>query len=373
MMRKTATGQYLTNLLDEARQQKRAAYASTPREVKAFRRRVKAKELYEVRKLYFVHASIWDALDRDEQERWIIRAVASHNSDLVFCAYSAAVMHGLPVSYHLLGPLHIQMDDATHSRSSDKTIRHIRTSAETTDIDGVRVTPLIQTVIDCLLIAPFADGLALADALLSTLGCDRLLLQEIILESAARRHGVMRAMRIASYADSRSESGGESIARGVMIENGTLPADIQLELKDPVDGEKTIRSDFLFKLQNGSEVLGELDGKLKYLDERYMKGSTLEEVLLNERQRESRLTMLGYSIVRFTMKDVRKKGRLAHLLATAGVVPGSLVQGDYRDFGPSKPDDDGCPTMRQAKLRRKIDRMIRHGLTCDQREQQDAA
>ena len=371
-MRDTATGRHLTDLLDEAERQKRAACASSPGETKAFRRRVKAGELYEVRKNCYARTATWDALERGERERWLIRAVASVHPDTVFGFYSAAVMHGLPVSYRLLGPLHVYVGTMSHTRSSDSTIRHIKDYVATIDVDGVRMTPLVQTVIDCLLIAPFADGLALADALMSDLGIDRRLFQEIILEFVAERRGVMHALRIVSYADPRAESGGESIARAVMIENGTPPSDLQVEFADPVDKEKRMRSDFLFRLADGSSVLGELDGQIKYLDERYRKGRGVETVMFDERQRESRLSMLGYKIVRFNMKDVWRKGRLAKLLAAAGVVPGSLAVGDYRNTTPDE-TRGCCPTIRQEKLALKIDKMIRRGVIREQRRQKAAS
>lgn len=371
-MRTTETGRYLANLLDEAERQRRAVCVSSPREVKAFRRRVEAGEVREVRKNCYARTAVWKSLERDERERWIIRAVASRSPDTVFGYYSAAAMHGLPVSYKLLGPLHVFVDSAAHARSSDSTIRHVRNHVASVELDGVRVTPLLQTVIDCMRIAPFTDGLALADALMSGMGFDRRLFQEIVLECAEGRHGVARALRSASYADGRAESGGESIARAVMIENGTPPSDIQVEFMDPVDGEHRMRSDFLFELSDGSSVLGELDGKIKYLDERYREGRSLETVMLDERQRESRLSMLGFKIVRFTMQDVWRTGRLAHLLATAGVVPGGLMQGEYRDATPDE-TQGGCPTMRQAKLGHKVDLMIQRGLAREQRKRKSAA
>ena len=63
-----------------------------------------------------------------------------------------------------------------------------------------------------------------------------------------------------------------------------------------------------------------------------LEGGTVD-VLLDERQRESRLTMLDMPVVRFRMKDVLMPGRLATLFAAAGVTPKALVQRDYRSVG----------------------------------------
>ena len=115
-----------------------------------------------------------------------------------------------------------------------------------------------------------------------------------------------------------------------MIEAGIAPTTIQAEYARPDNPHRTMRTDFSFALVTGDVILGELDGYEKYQNEQMLAGCTTVEKLVAERQRESRLTMLGMPVVRFTMRDVWRRGRLAWLLSLAGVTPETLVATDYR-------------------------------------------
>ena len=57
----------------------------------------------------------------------------------------------------------------------------------------------------------------------------------------------------------------------------------------------------------------------KYHDPDLTNGEDAVEVLVRERQRESRLTLLGYPVLRFTYDDLSHPARLHHLLRTAGI------------------------------------------------------
>lgn len=309
-----------------------ASYESHDRnELRALRRRVKTGELVEVFPKQFANAVYWRGLARNEQARYIIKAHAHHAPETVFCAFSAALLHGLPVTYGLLDVLHIRTKTSSPSRGSRHIARLLSVTADDVRIDGVRVTPLVHTAIDCVRYASFADGLAIADALMRKLDIDRAVFGQLVDRFLTGRKGVDAARRVAIYADARAESGGESIARAVMIEAGIPPSDLQTILVDPVDTMCMYRADFLFRLRSGSTVIGELDGKEKYRDEKMLAGKDTFDALINERQRESRLTLLGMPIVRFTMKDVWTPGRLVALLAAAGVTPSTIAGRDYRN------------------------------------------
>lgn len=126
------------------------------------------------------------------------------------------------------------------------------------------------------------------------------------------------------------KAGGESIARAVMIREGILPSDLQREFQDPLDSQKTYRVDFVFELASGKTVIGEFDGRSKYEDPVLLGDRTALDVLREERQRESHITLLGMPVLRFTWNDVRQKGRLVEMLRKAGVTPDTLAGRDYR-------------------------------------------
>ena len=57
----------------------------------------------------------------------------------------------------------------------------------------------------------------------------------------------------------------------------------------------------------------------KYTDENMLTGSTTAKALVAERQRESRIALLGFPVLRFTYQDLAHPYRLHNLLRAAGV------------------------------------------------------
>lgn len=117
------------------------------------------------------------------------------------------------------------------------------------------------------------------------------------------QRGVKRVAAVCAHADGRAESGGESIARAVMIQQGFYLPELQTPLPDPIDPAKMFRADFAWESKKGI-VLGELDGAKKYT----MSGDPLD-VLRDERIRESRLTAYGHAILRFSYAQLLPKNR----------------------------------------------------------------
>lgn len=66
-------------------------------------------------------------------------------------------------------------------------------------------------------------------------------------------------------------------------------------------------------------IIGELDGSEKYFDARMTGAGGSAEALLRERRRESRLTITGSPIVRFSFGDVLDTARFSRLLDSFGV------------------------------------------------------
>ena len=331
MPRATERARHIGTLLDRAERERRCLFASTGRDAQALGRRARTGELTKMHRCLYARTATWNNLKKDEQARWIIRALAHAHPDWTFCLYSAAAMHGLPVSHKLLAHVHILTNTEAPSESNGLVIRHAELPGRSVLVEGIRVTPYAHTVIDCMKYAPFPDGLAIADAALRYFHIEHELLEEIVKHQLAGRPGLHRALRCASYADGRAESGGESIARAVMIDAGILPSDLQVAFTDPFDNQRVFRSDYLFKRCDGAAVLGELDGFEKYTDAQMLSGRTTAKALVDERQREAHLSVLGMPIVRFTMEDVWSPGKLVRLLKVAGVTPETLAEQTYLD------------------------------------------
>ena len=330
MPRKSTAWSQARRRIEEAFADRRCYAPRNYSETRLLRRRVYSSEVIEPFPNLFCNADAWQMLRRDEQERYVIRAYARAHPGTVFRSISAAVIHRLPVSFSQLGCLHICTSEAAPSSATLRVARHRGSTDGAVEIDGVLVVPVMRAAIETMCESSFCDGLAVADGLLRKEPVDRDLLASAVEHFARGRRGAAMARLVATYADGRAESGGESIARGVMIQKRIVPTDLQRIYYDPVDSRQWYRVDFVFELLSGDVILGEFDGKAKYEDRALLGGRTGVEAMLDERQRESHLTLLGMPVLRFTWQDVTKPERLVCLLETAGVTAETLVGHDYR-------------------------------------------
>ena len=269
----------------------------------------------------FARKTRWEELNRAQRHVEIVRALAIQHPEWTFCSYSAACLLGLEVSWRHLNVAHVCSATKPSARPGARIQRHQIEPAATVNQAGISITPPIQTVTDCLLQTGFADGMPIADSAISKLGLTREQLMEAVEKRAGARNGraVRTALTTLQYADARAESGGESVARAVMIETGFAPDRLQYEMTDPFDSTTPMRTDFAWERQARELTLGELDGLVKYTDQIILAGQTVTEALVAERQREAHLSLYGHPLLRFTMSEVRSAGVLAKKLQTAGV------------------------------------------------------
>ena len=274
----------------------------------------------------YVRADYWRSLKDNQKALHMIRALSEREPAMVFSHTSAALVHGLEVPWHLQRKLHAIMAPGHAARSSGWVVRHISEGCPTATVDGIRVTSVEQTVFDCLRTLDLPEGLAVVDSSLRGLELDPDALRTFF-DERRRRRGYCHAAQTLSLADPRSENGGESIARGTMLEMGYMPPDLQVEVNDPIGGG-TYRADFLWRIDEGNWVIGELDGKDKYYDEDMTKGRSIDEVLLDERLRESRINARGIRVMRFRFSELSNRLRLAELLDLFGIPKGYLPPED---------------------------------------------
>lgn len=269
----------------------------------------------------FARKTRWEELNRAQRHIEVVRALAIQHPEWTFCSYSAACLLGLEVSWRHLNVAHVCSATKPSARPGARIQRHQIEPTGAVNQNGLSITSPIQTVTDCLLQTGFADGMPIADSAISKLGLTRKQLMEAVEKRAGARNG--RAMRTAlttlQYADARAESGGESVARAVMIETGFAPDRLQYELTDPFNSTESMRTDFAWERQARELTLGELDGLVKYTDQTMLAGRTTAETLVAERQREAHLSLYGHPLIRFTMNEVRSAGVLAKKLQTAGI------------------------------------------------------
>ena len=317
--------QIIDQLLNQAEQEGRCLIPPSAAIRKALLRRIGSTVVSPMPGL-FARKTRWDELNRAQRHCEIIRTLAIIHPDWTFCSFSAACLLGLEVSWRHLNVVHVCSATKPSARPCAHIQRHQIEPADTVRRAGISLTLPIQTVTDCLLQTGFADGMPIADSAISKLGLTREQLMEAVEQRASSRNGraIRTALTTLQHTDARAESGGESVARAVMIETGFAPDRLQYELTDPFDSTTSMRTDFAWERQARELTLGELDGFVKYTDQTILAGQTATEVLVAERQREAHLSLYGHPLIRFTMSEVRSAGVLANKLQTAGVRQTSL-------------------------------------------------
>ena len=282
------------------------------------RRHVGTDDIAEPEPYLFCFQHDWDSLTPTERALRTIKGLAEFHPDWAFWGYDAALLWGLEVPNDLLGPRFLVKTGCSVTLSSGCRLLRPQMAGALERVDGVRVMPFWRTVEDCLLRAPFSYGLAIADSALRAKGVSRDDLCECLRSDCEGRRGYRRAQVIASYADGLSENGGESRFRAFFIAYGFPVPELQVEFRDPLDPSQVFRVDYFWRLEDGTCVIGELDGKGKYT---LQDGEDRESVdpFVAERQRESHLTMLGHKVLRFTFDELKNPGKLAEKMRLAGI------------------------------------------------------
>lgn len=282
------------------------------------RRHVGTDDIAEPESYLFCFQHDWDALTPVDRALRTIKGLAEFHPDWAFWGYDAALLWGLEVPNDLLGPRFLVKTGCSAALSGGCRLLRPQVAGALGRVDGVWVTPFWRTVEDCLLRAPFSYGLAIADSALRAKGVSREDLCECLRADCEGRRGYRRAQVIASYADGLSENGGESRFRAFFIAYGFPVPELQVEFRDPLDPGQVFRVDYFWRLEDGTCVIGELDGKGKYT---LQNGEGRESVdpFVAERQRESHLTMLGHKVLRFTFNELKNPGKLAEKMRLAGI------------------------------------------------------
>lgn len=267
----------------------------------------------------FARRLFWQGLSPSQRALHLMRSCLERHPTWVFTGAAGALAHGLDVPHGLIFPMGAIIERGSMPYESP-CLRFVRRAGVASDvIEGCRVAPLWACVADCLRGTSFPMGLAVADAALRYTGASVRDMMSHLSRCGSHRCGIRRALLIASHADARAENGGESFARALMIEEGFMLPDLQVELTDPVDPSHRFRVDQFWRLPRGGGVIGELDGKEKYWNPKMMQGRSTLGTVLDERQRESRLTLLRYPVLRYTFADLLVPARFIRLLEAAGI------------------------------------------------------
>lgn len=286
---------------------------------KLLERRVTSGQLVRVFPHLYEEPTYWEGLPISERALRVIRGAALLHPDWVFCDTSAAIAYGLQVSQPDPAVVHIATTPRAHTASTAHVVRHVLNDPIICTAGGVRVVDLVECVTGCLSGLDLPHGLAVADSYLRHNGLQREALEESVAR-INRRSRRSRALEVAQAADPRAENGGESVARGTMIELGFQVPNLQVEVPNPLDTAHPYRVDFLWPADtNQAAIIGELDGMDKYRDPAMLGDKTSLRAFSDERIRESRLTITDARIMRFRFDDVLDRKRFSHLLDAFGV------------------------------------------------------
>ncbi len=159
---------------------------------------------------------------------------------------------------------------------------------------GMPVTTVARTVVDLARTLPFRDGVVAADSALHQRLTTRDELR-CVLAVCSRWRGAAIAADVIGFADGRSESPLESIARVVFRDRGLPPPQLQALIGT---ADEVARVDFFW---GKYRTIVEVDGALKYADPLRARAQL---------DRDSWLRSLGYEVVHFTWDDITTRPEL---------------------------------------------------------------
>ncbi|WEK60625.1 MAG: hypothetical protein P0Y60_15170 [Candidatus Microbacterium colombiense] len=286
-------------------------------------------ELVSIRRGWFMHSPEHASLWPEQRHQAHVLAVARDaRAPAVMSHSSAAVLWGLPLYGIRCTRVHITCTGPSRISSGTDVMRHLAPLPDS-DLalrDGIRCTSLSRTVFDLIRTRPLEAAVAVADAaerqmasrgrewdLDAVISWRRQLEERLTAAGGAR--GIRQARWVAEFADGRAQLPGESVSRVQLRRLGFADPDLQV----PVEGP---RGQDYFVDFGLAEVrsFGEFDGKTKYLDEAMRAGKALEQVLLEEKQREDWIRgRTQWRFARWGSAHIVTSAALAARLAAFGI------------------------------------------------------
>lgn len=313
----------VASLISSARDDRRCAYSTTRSEQSALRRRAQAGELVQtyigIPSLY-ADSEYWDNLTPPERTLHIARSLAQAHPQWVFGGLVAASAYGLEHQWCLHDGSVSIVNANRGSRQRHRQLRQmymadVNSIASRNHDTGLLLISPVRTLIQCAMEYDFRFALPLFDSALA----HGITIDEIAADCAKLRIDCSRVLRLLRYANPKSENGGESLARGTIIEDRFLMPRIQVPVTDPQTGAE-YRVDFVWKLDDGRIVVAEYDGTRKYVDPEMTGNRSIQETVAKERLRDEGLKRAGATeIIHFTYADVMERNPLRIKLLKAGI------------------------------------------------------
>ncbi|WEV53747.1 CTP synthase [Bifidobacterium sp. ESL0704] len=249
----------------------------------------------------------------------VLRSLSMLHPTWVFAGLSAAAILGLDFSWllHQEGAVWIATKHSIAITGDPHLHRIYVRNLRVCNRGGLSVTDPSRTLVDCALRYPFRAVLPMFDSAARR----GLVTEESLLAVCdSMRIDVSPILKLLKYTDGASENGGESLCRAIMIENGFALPELQCVFVDPTNPQEKYRADFTWKLGGGRVIVLEFDGNEKYVNPEMTKGRNIEQVVDDERKRESVLRRAGVSeLIRTNYREISDETRFVLKLAAAGV------------------------------------------------------
>ena len=267
-----------------------------------------------VRPGVYVDRVAFDGLPPWQRYAVRVHALLRARPDAILCLESAAVVLGLPL-FGEPRDLHVYDPDRSSSRRFGDIVVH--TSADLRHVGaiaGISTTSPVDTVVDLVRVLPLAQGLAVADAAISSSqgGFTQVRTLRERQQSQQNRRGRARARWVWAHADPRAESPGESVSRAVIGWCGFEHPESQRVFH--YEGHED-RTDFFFP---SIGAVGESDGWGKY---ELGEPERSAERLRAEKRREDRLRRNGHPVARWDLTDAWRVEPLVRSLRSVGLRP----------------------------------------------------
>jgi hypothetical protein len=287
-----------------------------------FYQRVRGGEFVSLRRGVYMRKDLWDSIKTDDQYRARVHAaVAFASGALVISHVSAAAIWRLPWVGPYPRAIHALHQEMNGGRSSSALSLHKAGElADLAEIEGVTVTSLARTVVDVARTTTFTQAVAVADAALrrtriphTGLPMTDVTKEELreVLSHIPIAHGTARASRVIEFADGLADRPGESVSRVNVSLARLTPPILQQQLRGA--SGRSYYVDFWWPKFN---LIGEFDGKGKYVDDEFLAGRTPQQALYEEKLREDDLRAADHRFSRWPWEVANSMPHLrAHLIA----------------------------------------------------------
>ncbi len=264
-------------------------------------RRVRSGVWHRIRRGAYVTGIQWAASTEEQRHLLLLRAVLEGSTGEVGSHTSGTLALGVDMWRPDLELAHTTYVDGRHGRVEHGVDRHVGPLDPGACVvaDGIEVAPPAICVAGAMLLNTVDKAIVIGDSALR-----RGVTTQRELASVARQqwwyHPHSRRLRYAvSQLDEGAESPGESLSRHLFVSRGLPRPQTQYWVYGP--GGFRARTDFAWPERG---VLGEFDGKKKYLPDDRAKDRDPAGVLFDEKRREDTLRNLGWIVVRLIWAEL---------------------------------------------------------------------